>query len=67
MRGPDEVIISLQRMNRIERVEPRGGTTTVEAGIVLDVLQETVAEQGLLFPLDPNDLLNPGRVLSCRV
>ena len=50
--APDEVIISLERMNAIEEIEPQGGTATVQAGVVLEVLQNAVAEQGLLFPLD---------------
>lgn len=48
----DEVIISLERMNTIEEIEPQGGTATVQAGVVLEVLQNAVTEQGLLFPLD---------------
>ena len=49
---PNEVVMSLERMNRIERIDDQGGTATVEAGVVLEVLQNAVAEQGLLFPLD---------------
>jgi FAD/FMN-containing dehydrogenase len=49
---PSEVILSLERMNRIERIDAGGGTATVEAGVVLEVLQNAVAKQGLLFPLD---------------
>lgn len=50
--SPDEVIISLERMNAIEEIDPQGGTATVQAGVVLEVLQNAVAEQRLLFPLD---------------
>jgi FAD/FMN-containing dehydrogenase len=49
---PEEVIISLERMNTIEAIEPKGCTATVQAGVILELLQNTVAEQGLLFPLD---------------
>jgi FAD/FMN-containing dehydrogenase len=49
---PDEIIISLERMNAIEGIDVQGGTATVQAGVILEVLQNTVAEQGLLFPLD---------------
>ena len=48
----EEVIISLEKMNRIEQVDTAGATATVQAGVILEVLQTTVAEQGLLFPLD---------------
>jgi FAD/FMN-containing dehydrogenase len=49
---PNEIILSLEKMNRIERIDARGSTATVEAGVILEVLQNAVAEQGLLFPLD---------------
>lgn len=49
---PDEIIISLERMNAIEGIDVQGGTATVQAGVILEILQNTVAEQGLLFPLD---------------
>ena len=48
----EEVIISLERMHSIESVDPLGATVTVQAGVVLEVLQQTLAEQNLLFPLD---------------
>ncbi len=48
----EEVIISLERMNAIEEIEPIGRTATVQAGAVLQQVQEAVAEQNLLFPLD---------------
>jgi FAD/FMN-containing dehydrogenase len=48
----NEVIISLERMNTIEIIDPQGGTATVQAGVILEKLQDTVAEQNLLFPLD---------------
>ena len=31
-----EIIISLERMNRIESIDPVGGTATVEAGVILE-------------------------------
>ena len=49
---PNEIIISLEKMNRIEHVDTSGGTVTVQAGVILEVLQNTAAEQGFLFPLD---------------
>jgi FAD/FMN-containing dehydrogenase len=50
--GPDEIIISLERMNRIESIDNQGGTATVQAGVILENLQNAVSDQGLLFPLD---------------
>jgi FAD/FMN-containing dehydrogenase len=45
------VIVSLSRMNRILSVDAIDFTATVEAGVVLGTLHETLAEQGLAFPL----------------
>ena len=50
--SPDEVVVSLERLNRVEQIDADGRTATVEAGVVLQVLQEAAAERGLLFPLD---------------
>ncbi|WP_428313242.1 FAD-binding oxidoreductase [Hydrocarboniphaga sp.] len=47
-----DVIVSLERMNAIEEIDSIGRTATVQAGVVLQKLQETVREQGLYFPLD---------------
>ena len=52
---PDEsgqqVLLSLQRMNRLRHLDPANLTVTVEAGTVLQQLQQHCAEQGLLYPL----------------
>ncbi|MFP6849038.1 MAG: FAD-binding oxidoreductase [Pseudomonas sp.] len=52
---PDEsgaqVVLSLTRMTRIRDVDVGNETITVEAGVVLQRLQEAAAEVGRLFPL----------------
>jgi FAD/FMN-containing dehydrogenase len=52
---PDEsgtqVVLSLQRMNAIRGVDAANLTMTVEAGCVLQTLQETAEKAGFLFPL----------------
>ena len=50
--GPDELVLSLERMNGIEPVDRIGRTVSVEAGVPLQKVQETAEEAGLLFPLD---------------
>jgi FAD/FMN-containing dehydrogenase len=45
------VLLSLTRMNRIRAVDPVNNTITVEAGCVLQRVQEAAAEAGRLFPL----------------
>ena len=48
----DDLVVSLEKMNRILEIEPVGGTAIVEAGAILQTVQEVVAEGGLYFPLD---------------
>ena len=45
------VVLSLQRMNRIRQVDPLNNTITVEAGVILQQLQDVANEHGRLFPL----------------
>ena len=45
------VIVSLGRLNRIRAIDTANNTMTVEAGCVLETLQEAAAEAGRLFPL----------------
>jgi FAD/FMN-containing dehydrogenase len=46
-----EVLISLKRMNAVREIDPDNDSMTVEAGCVLESLQETAAEADRLFPL----------------
>lgn len=50
--GPDEVIVSLERMRTIEAIDPLQRTALVQAGVTLQALQEAVDAQGLAYPLD---------------
>ena len=50
--APNEIVLSLERMNRIEEIDPVSRTMTVEAGVLLQVLQEAAEEHDLIFPLD---------------
>jgi len=50
--APTEVILSVERMRTIEAIDPRQRTATVQAGVVLQTLQEAVEEFDLGFPLD---------------
>lgn len=49
---PNELAISLSRMNRIEELDALGGTAVVQAGVTLQALQEEAEAHGLWFPLD---------------
>ncbi len=45
------VVISLARMNRVRALDAANLTITVDAGCVLQTLQESCAQAGFLFPL----------------
>jgi len=46
-----QVVLSLTRMNRVRGLDAANLTLTVEAGCILQTVQETAAAAGLLFPL----------------
>lgn len=46
-----QIVLSLARMNRIRLVDAANLTVTVEAGCILQTLQEACEETGFLFPL----------------
>lgn len=48
----DDIIVSLERMHNIECVDQLDGIAVVQAGAILQAVQEQLAEQGFLFPLD---------------
>lgn len=47
----EAVIISLSRMNRIRAIDAANNTITVDAGCVLQAIQDAAFEVGRLFPL----------------
>jgi FAD/FMN-containing dehydrogenase len=49
---PDDVVVSLERMNAIEEINTTDRTMVVQSGVVLQRIQEQAAESGLMFPLD---------------
>jgi FAD/FMN-containing dehydrogenase len=46
------VVVSLERMGTVEEIDSVGRTATAQAGVSLQKLQETVREQGMIFPVD---------------
>ena len=46
-----QVLLTLQRMNRVRAIDPANLTITVEAGCVLQNLQKAADDAGFLFPL----------------
>ncbi len=57
----NEVVISMERMNRIIGLDPENETITVEAGCILADVRAAADEAGLLFPL------SFGAVGSCLI
>ncbi|KAI1824432.1 hypothetical protein F4861DRAFT_506322 [Xylaria intraflava] len=48
----DEIVISTSRMNQIRSFDEVSGVLVVDAGVVLEVADQFLAEKGYLFPLD---------------
>jgi len=46
-----QVVLSLQRMNAVRQIDAANLTVTVEAGCILQTLQEAADKAGFLFPL----------------
>jgi FAD/FMN-containing dehydrogenase len=50
--APGDIVLSLERMQRIEPVDTVNRTVLVDAGVPLQKIHEAAEEVGLLFPLD---------------
>lgn len=50
--NPDAIALSLERLNRIVEIDPASMTMTVEAGCVLQTVQDRAEAQGMILPLD---------------
>ena len=48
----EEVVISLEKLNKILSVDPVGLSIQTEAGVITQRLQETAKEHNLFFPID---------------
>lgn len=47
------VVLSMERFNRILKIDEKNHQVTTEPGVITQVLQETVKEKGLFYPPDP--------------
>ncbi len=50
--SPDDVVLSLERLNAIEDLDRLAGTLTAQSGVTLQAAQEAAADAGLFFPVD---------------
>ena len=48
----DEIVISMEKMNAIEEIDTESRTMTVQAGVILQNVQEMADRNDLLFPLN---------------
>jgi len=46
-----EVVLSLEKLNKIEEIDTESRTITVQAGVVLEEVHLAATKEGLLFPL----------------
>jgi glycolate oxidase len=50
------VVLALDRLARIQRIDRGDGTCTVEPGVILETLQQSVEAEGMFYPPDPASL-----------
>jgi len=48
----DQLVISLEKMNEIEEIDQKSRTVTVQSGVILENLINSVSEKDLLLPLN---------------
>jgi FAD/FMN-containing dehydrogenase len=49
---PDDIALSLEKMNNIEELDTTAQTMTVQAGVTMQQAQEAADAEGLFFPVD---------------
>ncbi len=52
MTDGQEIVISMEKMNKIEEIDPKSRTMTVQAGVILENVQKAATKENLLFPLN---------------
>ncbi|MEJ6980171.1 FAD-linked oxidase C-terminal domain-containing protein [Pedobacter sp. P351] len=48
------VLLSLEKLNKILQIDERNLQATLEPGVITQVFMDSVAEKGLLYPVDPS-------------
>lgn len=48
----DEIVINMSRMNKVRSFDDVSGVLTADAGAVLEIVDNYLAEKGYIFPLD---------------
>ena len=47
----NQIVLNLKRMNQVRQIDIENQTMTIEAGCILQALQEIASDKGFLFPL----------------
>ncbi len=47
-----QIVLSLEKMNNIEEIDPQSRTATVQSGVIVEHLMNAAAEHDLLFPMN---------------
>jgi FAD/FMN-containing dehydrogenase len=50
--GEGDIVLSLERMNSVEDIDPHGRTMTAQAGLVLETAHDVADDHGFMFPVD---------------
>ncbi len=50
------IVLSLERMDRVQELDLEDGTITVEPGLIVEHLHQYVEEKGWFYPVDPASL-----------
>ncbi len=48
----NSIVLNMERLNKIEEVDIQSATMTVQAGVLLGVIQEAAEDAGYFYPLD---------------
>lgn len=48
------VLLSMEKLNKILQIDERNLQATLEPGVITQVFMDSVAEKGLLYPVDPS-------------
>ena len=48
------VLLSLEKLNKILLIDERNLQATLEPGVITQIFMDSVAEKGLLYPVDPS-------------
>lgn len=51
-RPEGETVLSLEKLNRILRIDPNNRTAVVECGVAVDALNAALSEHGLVWPME---------------